>query len=57
MTAQALTGDYPMPNRSDLMSLQTMSAKQDSTKTTTNRFSTVRNTSNNLHTGDIDGKW
>ena len=57
MTHLALTGDFPMPNRADLMSLQTINAKQDSTKTTTSRFTTVRNTSNNLHTNDIEGKY
>ena len=57
MTAAALTGDYPMPNRADLMSLQTINAKKDNTATQANKFSTVRNTSNNLHTGDIEGKF
>ena len=56
MTAAALTGDFPMPNRADLMSLQTINAKKDNTATTANKFTTVRNTSNNLHTGDIEGK-
>ena len=49
--------NYPMPNRADLMSLQTVSAKQDNVKTNTNQFSTKRNTSNNLWTTDIEGKF
>ena len=49
--------NYPMPNRADLMSLQTISAKADNVKTNTNRFTTVRNTSNNLWTTDIEGKF
>ena len=49
--------NFPMPSRQDLMSLQTMSAKADNVKTNTNRFSTQRNTSNNLWTSDIDGKF
>ena len=48
--------NYPMPNRSDLMSLQTISAKMDNVKTNTGRFTTQRNTSTNLWTTDIDGK-
>jgi len=47
--------NYPMPSRGDLMSLQTMGAKKDNLKTTTAQFTTVRNTSSNLHTSDIHG--
>ena len=56
MAHLGLTGDFPMPNRSDLMSLQTISAKQDQVKQTTAKFSTMRNASNNLATSDIQGK-
>lgn len=45
--------NYPMPSRGDLMSLQTINARADNVKTTTNRFTTVRNTSDNLFTQDI----
>jgi len=45
-----------MPNRSDLMSLQTITTKQDSVATNTSKFTTIRNTSNNLNTSDIQGK-
>ena len=55
MAHLAMTGDFPMPSRSDLMSLATISGKQDQVKTTTGRFTTVRNASNNLNTNDIDG--
>ena len=57
MVHMALTGDFSMPNRADLMSLSTISKKKDQVSTSTyDRFSTIRNTSNNLATGDIDGK-
>ena len=42
-----------MPNRADLMSLQTINKKQDQTGTTTAKFNTIRNQSQNLQTGDI----
>jgi len=46
-----------MPNRADLMSLSTISKKKDQVSTSTyDRFSTIRNTSSNLATADIDGK-
>ena len=48
--------NYPMPSRGDLMSLQTISAKADNVKTTTSRFNSIRNTSDNLFTQDIQGK-
>ena len=57
MAHLGLTGDFPMPNRADLMSLQTISAKQDACKQTTAKFTTVRNASNNLATSDIQGKF
>jgi len=53
MAHLGLTGDFAMPNRADLMSLQTISKKQDQTATSTARFNTMRNQSNNLHTNDI----
>ena len=56
MAHLALTGDFPMPNRSDLMSLQTINARQDQAKVTTQKMTTLRNTSNNLTTNDIEGK-
>ena len=45
-----------MPNRADCMSLATINKKQDQTNTTTSKFGTIRNTSNNLNTSDIEGK-
>ena len=56
MAHLGLTGDFPMPNRADLMSLQTINAKKDGVATTTNKFSSMRNLSNNLATTDIQGK-
>jgi len=57
MAHLAITGDFAMPNRVDCMSLQTITKKQDQVSTSTNsRFGTIRNTSNNLFTTDIDGK-
>ena len=59
MTSAFLGGDpfnVPMPNRSDLMSLSTINAKNDQVKTTTGKFSTMRGVSNNLNTVDIAGK-
>jgi|FrelakmetLWP11LW_1041352.scaffolds.fasta_scaffold53317_3 hypothetical protein len=57
MVHMALTGDFAMPNRADLMSLSTISKKKDQVNTSTyDRFSTIRNTSSNLATSDIDGK-
>ena len=49
--------NYPMPSRGDLMSLQTIGAKKDNFKTTTKQFASNRNTSSNLFTNDIDGKF
>ena len=43
MAHLALTGDFAMPNRADLMSLQTINAKADQVKTNTGKFSTMRN--------------
>lgn len=57
MAHLGLTGDFPMPNRADLMSLQTINAKKDGVATTTNKFSSMRNLSNNLATTDIQGKF
>ena len=57
MAHLGLTGDFPMPNRADLMSLQTINAKKDGVATTTNKFSSMRNLSNNLATSDIQGKF
>lgn len=48
--------NYPMPNRSDLMSLQTINQLKDMTKTTTKTMITGRGTSLNLDTRDIAGK-
>ena len=48
--------NYPMPNRKDLMSLNTINQQNDGTKTTTKKFVSQRIESNNLHTGDIEGK-
>jgi hypothetical protein len=56
MAHLALTGDFAMPNRADLMSLQTITQKQDQVVTNKSRFTTMRNTSNNLDTSDIQGK-
>ena len=56
MAHLALTGDFAMPNRADLMSLQTITGKKDQVKTGTAKLNTIRNTSNNLNTADIGGK-
>ena len=48
--------NYPMLNRADLMSLNTITAKQDGMKTTTFKFQTGRGVSHNLATSDIIGK-
>ena len=56
MAHLALSGDYAMPNRADLMSLQTINAKKDQMQTGTAKLNTIRNTSNNLCTSDIQGK-
>lgn len=56
MAHLALSGDFAMPNRADLMSLNTINKKQDQQQTTTAKFNTIRNTSNNLTTNDIAGK-
>ena len=45
-----------MPNRADLMSLNTINKKQDQSNTSTAKFNTIRNTSTNLSTNDIQGK-
>jgi len=57
MAHLALTGDFAMPNRADLMSLSTINHKKDQVNTNTSRFGTIRNTSNNLNTTDITGKY
>ena len=56
MAHLGLTGDYPMPNRSDLMSLATINNKKDQVQTNTSKFNSIRNTSSNLNTEDIQGK-
>ena len=56
MAHLALTGDFAMPNRADLMSLQTINAKKDQMQTGTAKLNTIRNFSNNLNTSDIQGK-
>ena len=56
MAHLGLTGDYPMPSRSDCMSLQTITAKRDQVSTNTSKFASIRNTSSNLNTNDIQGK-
>ena len=45
-----------MPGRADLMSLSTIDAQRDNMKTTTFKFQTGRDLSNNLTTTDIAGK-
>jgi hypothetical protein len=47
--------NYPSLNRTDLMSLSSIS-KQDTNQTTTKRFTSNRLFSMNLETRDIDGK-
>jgi hypothetical protein len=42
--------NYPTPQRSDLMSLQAITAKQDGLKTTTKAMTTMRHASSNLDT-------
>ena len=48
--------NFPMPNRSDLMSLSVINAKKDAMKTTTAKFFSPRSTSLNGTTSDIPGK-
>ena len=48
--------NFPMPNRSDLMSLSTIQ-KFDGMKTTTVKFNSGRSESLNLTTNDIHGKF
>jgi len=38
MAHLALTGDFPMPNRADLMSLQTLNSKKDQVQTKTGKM-------------------
>ena len=56
MAHLGLTGDFPMPNRQDLMSLATINQKKDGVSTTTKKFTSMRTVSNNLGTSDIQGK-
>lgn len=49
--------NYPMPNRKDLMSLQTINPNKDFAKTTTKSLITGRLESNNLNTSDITGNF
>lgn len=56
MAHLGLTGDFAMPNRCDLMSLQTINAKQDQVNTSTAKFNSKRFESSNLATKDIEGK-
>lgn len=49
--------NFPMPNRKDLMSLQTLNPMKDTAKTTTKKFNSGRTESNNLNTSDIAGKY
>ena len=53
---KVLSGDYVMPCRAELMSLQTINKKFDGIKTKTAKLETMRNTSKNLSTSDITGK-
>ena len=48
--------NFPMPNRSDLMSLSSIQ-KFDGMKTTTVKFQSGRDRSQNLATNDIFGKF
>ena len=48
--------NFPMPNRNDLMRLNSIQADKDGMKTTTFKFDTKRDNSCNLFTSDIDGK-
>jgi len=48
--------NYPMPGRTDCMSLSTINDKMDNMKTTTVKFQSYRGTSQNLATNDIFGK-
>jgi len=45
-----------MPQRKDTMALSSIDADRDGMKTTTFKFSTFRSGSQNLITGDIEGK-
>ena len=47
--------NFPMPSRKDTMSLSTITADRDLMKTTTSKFYSWRNNSQNLACNDIDG--
>ena len=47
--------NYPMPNRRDLMSLNTIDRELDGCKTNVRQFNSIRATSSNLITDDIQG--
>jgi len=46
--------NFPMPNRADTMALSSINKLQDQTKINTRKFDSIRNTSNNLLTQDIE---
>ena len=48
--------NYRMGSRADLMSLSTINQTKDNMKTTTMKFESRRQVSQNLNTRDIDGK-
>ncbi len=49
--------NYPTLGRNMLMSLNTISDSHDFVNTTTSRFHTRRNSSNNMQAADIDGMY
>lgn len=48
--------NYRMGSRADLMSLSTINAAKDNMRTSTMKFESRRQVSQNLNTRDIDGK-
>lgn len=49
--------NYPSLNRDMVMSMQTITTRNDHVKTNTQRFVSPRGSSQNLDSSDIPGKW
>ena len=47
---------YPMQARQDCMTLSVINKQRDQIKTNTKTFESTRNVSNNMNSGDIEGK-
>jgi len=48
--------NYPFPGRKDTMNLSIINRETDGMKTSTSKFMSVRSTSHNMFTRDIEGK-